>query len=247
MKADYGLDAPGLMRGFLLGGLVLLAMGIRLWLTTADFWLPGLGALFGALSVYPFGMAALMVFYSRVTKLADRDKMLDCVDWANIRAVVDLGCGRGLLAIGAAKRMAEGSVTGVDIWSASDQSGNSATAAVRNADIEGVADRVCFLTADMRALPMAQGSVDLVLSAWAIHNLDKAEDRKQALVEAARVLAPDGTIILSDIAGLADYEAILTGMGFKAQTQEFGPRRRRLLSAVSFGSFGPAMVTARRA
>ena len=247
MKADYGLDAPGLMRGFVMAGLVLLAMGIWLWLTTADFWPNELGVLFGVPGLYPLGMAALMVFYSRETKLADRDKMLKGLPWANIRTVVDLGCGRGLLAIGAARRMAEGSVTGVDIWSASDQSGNSAKAADRNADIEGVAGRVRFLTADMRALPMAPGSVDLVLSAWAIHNLDKVEDRKQALVEAARVLAPYGTIIVSDIACLAEYEAILTGMGFKAQTQEFGPWRRRFLAAVSFGSFGPAMVIARRA
>ncbi len=244
MKTDYGQDAPGLLLGFLIAGVLLLAGAIGLWVGATAH---RLGAVLGLVSLYPLGMAGLMVFYSRVTKLADRDQMLDRIDWSKIHVVVDLGCGRGLLTIGAARRMADGMATGVDIWNAADQSGNTAAAALQNAEIVGVAARVRFVTADMRQLPMADGSVDLIVSAWAIHNLADAKDRRQALAEAVRVLSPDGTILISDIACLSEYQTILTGMGFATERREFGRWRSHLLPTISFGSFGPAMLIARRA
>ena len=48
-------------------------------------------------------------------------------------------CGRGLLAIGAAKRLKTGKVTGIDVWNPQELSGNSADAAKENAKAEGVA------------------------------------------------------------------------------------------------------------
>ena len=244
MTADYGLDAPGLMRGFCIAGLGLLGLGAVLSNAGTAPWV---GIVVAAIALYPLGMACLMVVYSRIIKLADRDQMLDRVDWSTIRAVVDLGCGRGLLTIGAARRMTDGKAIGVDIWSAVDQSGNTAEAAQQNAQVEGVASRAQFLTADMRALPQSDASVDLVVSAWAIHNLATAQDRKQALTEAVRVLAPDGQIMISDIACMAEYQTVLSGLGLQVERRDFGPIRAWLLPALSFGSFGPAMLVARRA
>ncbi len=247
MKPNYGQDAPGLMRGFLIAALVLAILAASLWTLATAPWLHILGVVIGIASLYPLGMGTLMVVYSRVTKLADRDQMLEGLDWPNIRTVVDLGCGRGLLAIGAARRMTQGQVTGVDIWSVADQSGNTAEAAHRNAEIEGVAARVRFLTADMRALPMADASVDLILSAWAIHNLAQPADRAQALTEAVRVLIPKGRLVISDIACLDDYETFLSGLGCRTERRDFGRNRARILAAVSFGSFSPALLIAHRA
>ena len=176
MRADYGQDAPGLLRGFLAAGLVLLVIGV-LTMAVRPGWWRWVGVVLGIASLYPLGMAALRVHRSRIGKLRDRDRSLDAVDWRAVGSVVDLGCGRGLMTIGAVLWMTGGIATGIEIWSHTGQSGNGAKAAMRNAGLEGVADRVGFVTADMRQLPLADGSVDRVVSAWAIHNLPTAQDR----------------------------------------------------------------------
>ncbi|MCX4458317.1 class I SAM-dependent methyltransferase [Streptomyces sp. NBC_01340] len=69
---------------------------------------------------------------------------------------------------------------GVDLWSGKDQSGNRPEATLANAAAAGVADRVEVRTADMTALPFADGSFDVVTSALAIHNIPSPEGRYRA-------------------------------------------------------------------
>jgi ubiquinone/menaquinone biosynthesis C-methylase UbiE len=45
-------------------------------------------------------------------------------------------------------------------------------------------------TGDARVLPYADGSFDVVLSHWVVHNLDKPYDRLHALHEMLMVLRP---------------------------------------------------------
>lgn len=53
-----------------------------------------------------------------------------------------MGCGRGAVLTAVARRMKTGRVTGVDIWSKNDQSGNAAKVTLLNVSLEGVSDRV---------------------------------------------------------------------------------------------------------
>ena len=57
---------------------------------------------------------------------------------------------------------------------------------------EGVSDRVAVETADMRNLPFADQTFDIVMSNWAVHNVGAESDRAQALCEMVRVLRPGG-------------------------------------------------------
>jgi arsenite methyltransferase len=52
----------------------------------------------------------------------------------------------------AARRLPNGRAVGADVWRRRDQSGNSRAAARRNAEAEGVGDRVDLLDADARGL-----------------------------------------------------------------------------------------------
>lgn len=246
-RCDYGIDAPGLVRAFLLAGGVLLAVTLAL----AAF---GPGGTPGVVltmatalgTVYALGMGGFMLFESRVGKLRTRERLLDRIAWRGDETVLDIGCGRGLMLVGAARRLARGHATGIDIWAARDQSGNGPEGARENASIEGVAERVTVATADMRALPFADASVDVVLSHWAIHNLEDADDRAQALAEVARVLRPDGTALIVDIAHRGEYAARLATLGLTEQTLVVAPVRDLVLGVLTFGSFRPAALFARR-
>lgn len=127
--------------------------------------------------------------------------------------LLDLGCGRGAVLIEAARQLPAGHAVGVDLWSGRDQSGNSPEATLANAAAAGVADRVEVHTADMTALPFADGSFDVVTSALAIHNIRRAEGRYRAVDEAMRVLRPGGQLLVADLSSMARRYAAHLGQG----------------------------------
>ncbi len=241
---DYGQDAPGLMRGFLGGGVA--AIGGAAFAVWAGWvWAALPLALVG---LYLLGMAALMITESRTAKVRDRDAILGRLAWRGDERVLDVGCGRGLMLIGAALRVPQGHATGVDLWRAEDQAHNSAAATLANAALGGVADRVTVQTADMRTLPFADASFDLVLSAWAVHNVPDTAGRHQALAQMWRVLKPGGTLAITDIEGRADYPKALTALGAPAvRVVILHPVKDKITTALSFGSFAPFTVLAVKA
>src|SRR5215475_12216905 len=121
--------------------------------------------------VAPFVVVVILVasacsglYTSRRGKFVVWARLLDSLSLSGDEHVVDLGCGRGAVLLMAAERLHTGRAVGVDLWKRSDQSGNSPTATQRNAEAEGVADRVDLHTADMTLLPFANDSFDVVLS-----------------------------------------------------------------------------------
>ncbi len=112
--------------------------------------------------------------------------------------LLDLGCGRGAVLLAAAKLLPNGRAIGVDIWRA-DQTDNSQQNTLRNAELEGVADRVEVRTADITDLPFDDNSVDVIVSSLVVHNIPSPRARAKAISEAARVLRPGGRLVLADI------------------------------------------------
>jgi len=126
-----------------------------------------------------------MLFYSKVGKLALRERLLDKIPWRGDERVLDVGCGRGLLAVGAAHRVSSATVTGVDVWNRQAVSDNRAGSVLENAAIEGVKDRVAVKEGDARKLPFADGTLDVVVSNFVVHELKGRADRQQMMCEVA--------------------------------------------------------------
>ncbi len=221
VTADYGLDAPGVVKSMFVRAGVAHAFGVAIWLMnrtlSPDHALSVLLAL-GITGLIFLGIAVVMIWSSRVGKLQLRDRLLGQISLSGDEKVLDVGCGRGLLLIGAAKRLTSGKATGVDVWSEEDLSGNSADAVRANAKAEGVADKVRLDDADARKLPFANDSFDVVLSSLAIHNMDDSDDRRQAIAEIVRVLKPGGRLAVFDILHAAEYAKELRERGMSNVT-----------------------------
>lgn len=202
-RGDYGVDAP-IVVGNLTGiGAIALILS-RLLPVSPGFdrallWIGG-SVLLSAIA---------MVVSSRLGKLKARDALLDAVNLLPGDTVLDVGCGRGLLLIGAAKRVPKGKAVGVDIWSNKDQYGNSPEVTMANIVAEGVADRAKVQDGDMRQLPFEDESFDVVVSGLAIHNVSLHEDRVEAVREIVRVLKPGDRVGIIDIANTKSYARVL--------------------------------------
>jgi len=140
-------------------------------------------------------------------------EVLDALQLAGDEHALDLGCGRGAVAIMLARRLPAGEVTGIDLWRSRDQSGNSTEHAEANLAANGVADRVRLVTGDMTALPFDDASVDLVTASLAIHNIHADGGRERAVTKALRVLKPGGRLVIVDISATKQYEAALREAG----------------------------------
>ena len=124
-----------------------------------------------------------------------------------------LDMGRGAVLLAAAKLLPNGRAIGVDIWRA-DQTGNSPDNALRNARLDGVADRVEVPTGDITDLPFDDNSVDVIVSSLVVHNIGSPDARAKAISEAARVLRPGGRLVLADIWATGHHVGQLRDLGW---------------------------------
>jgi SAM-dependent methyltransferase len=223
-RADYGIDAPTVVRNFFLIGLAGSIVGTAL-MKFGPGNLPN-----GLVSFYAtfLGIGAcfvlqglIMIWGSKVGKIRLRDKMIDSVLWRGDEQVLDVGCGHGLMLIGAAKRLTTGYALGVDIWQQEDQASNSPQATLENTLREGVSDRIGLRDSDARSLPFADESFDVILSSFAIHNIYDPVGREKAIKEIHRVLKPGGQLVLADIRYTSQYAEILRSLGWNQVTRWF--------------------------
>ena len=219
VREDYGIDAPTVVRNLTLAGILLLIVSLgtaallQLHLigpSTLARTLRGNGLVTAIICLV---MAFWMIASSKWLKQRVCRALLDARDWRGDEAVLDVGCGRGLVAIAAARRVPRGRVTGVDIWQEVDLGGNSPEAIRANAEAAGVADRVSVDTGDARSLPYPDASFDVVASMTALHNIPGAEGRRAAIAEAWRVTRPGGQILIFDIRHARRYATQLRTLG----------------------------------
>ena len=219
---DYGNDAPWVPWLFVGLGAAYIVLGVcgALWWGNPPF----ATAVILVVAVAFLLCGAVFWHATLRGKFVVWDELLAALSPAPTR-VLDMGCGRGAVAIMIADRFPDARVEGVDLWRSIDQSGNSPDAAAANARDNGVADRVRFTTADMTALPFDDGEFDLVTASLAIHNIPTAAGRRTALGEAWRVLSPGGRLLIVDLGKVREYPARLRELtGVQPQVRPVGWR-----------------------
>ena len=211
-RGDYGFDAPYVP-------ITLGAIGIVLLIAAAlSAWVFHIGVLVVIFLVYGLFMlasTATYVYTTRVGKFQVWAVILARLGLRGDERLLDLGCGRGAVLLMAARLLPDGKAVGVDLWKTSDQSGNALAVTQRNAAREGVADRVELATGDMRELPFADASFDVIVSSLAIHNIPDEAGRAQAIDEAVRVLKPGGRLAIADFRSTQLYAQRLKQLGIR--------------------------------
>jgi SAM-dependent methyltransferase len=119
-----------------------------------------------------------------------RRRALDLADLRGGEAVLDVGCGTGTLALEAYERVgATGRVAGVDPAPRQIARARS-KAARRGASVD-------FQVGAVERLAFPDRSFDAVLSTWMMHHLPD-DLKRRGLAEIARVLGPDGRLVIVD-------------------------------------------------
>jgi ubiquinone/menaquinone biosynthesis C-methylase UbiE len=221
-EPDYGFDEPWVVAKALgVAALAALAsVGVDM-LRVGGEKLPLAGSGLRLVALGSAAIGASLSAYAKRGKLNHRDRVLALVAWEGHERVLDIGTGRGLLMIGAAKRLTSGKAFGIDLWRDSDLSGNNRENTMRNAFLEGVVDKVDVRFADARKLEFQRNSFDVVLSTQTLHTIEKKDDRAAACREIARVLKPGGIAIVSDSSHVTEYAAALRAAGLEVTSQPF--------------------------
>jgi len=126
-----------------------------------------------------------------------RGLVLSNLNWNGEGQILDIGCGSASLTIELAKKYKGARVIGIDYWG--EQWEYSKKVCEKNAEIEGVAERVTFQKASAAVLPFDDDSFDAVVSNLVFHEVSGVKDKKELIREALRVVRKDGKFVFQDL------------------------------------------------
>lgn len=187
-RSRYGVQGPDALAFFV----SLLLVSIILFILKGGFFLilASLSALIGL-----SGIMMLLVESSSKYRVSLRNFLLELSTACQGQTVLDVGTGRGLLAIGFAKM---GTKThGIDIWSKADLWNNKPLKTMKNFKMEKVDVKLQY--GDIRAIPFKNKTFDIVVSSYVVHNIHSSRQMRTAVKELARVTKTNGKLIIADI------------------------------------------------
>lgn len=202
IAGSYGVDAPRVPVVSAIGGVALVLYGILGG--------NGLGVVLGVLL---FGQAGLYLHTANRGRFVLWARILGDAALEGDERVLDVGCGRGLVAVTAARLVPDGQVVALDQWRDQARTGVGPDLARSNAKANGVEDRVDVVTGDPTAIDAKRGSFDLVVSNLPFQLVRDREQRASTLAEMFRVVRPGGRILIVEIQHAKQCKQELTELG----------------------------------
>lgn len=111
----------------------------------------------------------------------------------NIRRVLDIGCGAGNNSL--RLHQSTGHDFDVDLLDLSGPMLERAVSRISKVN----SGKVCPIQADFRSAPLEEASYDVILAAAVLHHLRDDEDWESAFAKIYRLLAPGGSVWISDL------------------------------------------------
>jgi SAM-dependent methyltransferase len=131
------------------------------------------------------------------------DMVVGHVRWDGNGRALDIGCGSGALAIRIARRFRGAELDAIDTWGA--KWDYRKEQCEKNALLEDVGDRICFLEASASCLPFPNECFDVVVSNFCFHEVKEESDKCQLILEALRVLKKGGMFVFHDLFFIEGY------------------------------------------
>ncbi len=215
---DYGIDKPERVRALAMVGLVLIFTGLSQFMAlqgAVEDWPELILSICLWLGVLLLIASGIMLWSSKSGKFTLATRMMEELKWRGREKVLDVGCGRGLLSIIAARKAPYGEVLGIDVWNQEQLSENTKETAYANAATERVSNLVRFEDGDVTSLRFAPNSFDKIVSSLTMHAIGSRDVRNKAIVNLVKYLRPGGEIAILDILHSREYEKIFKQQGLK--------------------------------
>ena len=255
-KADYGNWVPAAMMKMLwIAAGVLCAVTVLLFAQVKSP-IPGIIALVLAAAVLCFALymqrcRKLFDFYGGGVMGEIHQFLVDHFPWEESRKVqgvldgsgliLDIGCGAAALTNRIAKTYPNANLVGMDYWGA--EWSYAKEQCERNAQAEGVGNRVSFRKGDAAKLDFADASFDGAVSNFVFHEVRSAKDKRDVVREALRVVKPGGAFAFQDMFGqksvYGDMEAFIRQL-----EQEGAVREIHYIPEIEKQPMVPKFVTA---
>lgn len=111
--------------------------------------------------------------------------------------ILDIGCGSGVVSVKTAKKFPHARLTSIDYWGKSWDYAKQQCE--KNAEIEGVGDRITFQKGDAAALDFPDETFDGAISNFVFHEVATQPDKRLVVKEALRVVKKGGSFVFHDL------------------------------------------------